>query len=394
MSRKYLFLAALLLLPLVTVFSEATATALLDPVSHPKFVNPLPIPARIDATGGGSYVMDMKETTQWLGLVDRAGRQLYTVVWGYGMSDGQVTYPGPTFVAYENEPVWVKWRNKLPPYNFPGGPGAHLLPVDATLHMAYPVAGGIPAVTHLHGGHTESASDGLPEQWYTQDWAETGDQFVKRTFMYNNDQEAATLWYHDHALGITRLNVYAGLAGFYLLRDRNENQLVKRNVLPGGPYEIEVVVQDRMFDNRGGLFYPSSDPEIEPGFEKLPPGPSAIAEFFGDFILVNGAAWPRLDVEPRKYRLRLLNGSDSRFYVFELRDDMMDGSAASFLQIGTDNGLLPRPVSFQPFSLSSGSLASPPSDVTVSFPPTPKLPVCCGCGFSSTYPSKDSRSII
>jgi spore coat protein A len=225
------------------------------------------------------------------------------------------------------------------------------------------MAGGIPAVTHLHGGHSESASDGLPESWYTQGFAETGPDFVKQIFTYDNDQVAGTLWYHDHALGITRLNVYAGLAGFYLLRDNNELRLLRQNVLPQGPYELGLAIQDRMFTEDGQLFYPSTDPDIEPGFDPLPAGPSAIAEFFGDFILVNGNAWPYLNVEPRKYRLRLLNGSDSRFYVLEFRDDVLAGTAQPFLQIGTDLGLLEYPVPLERVLLGPGERA----DVVVDF---------------------------
>jgi spore coat protein A len=340
----------------------------LDPLTQPKFVNPLPIPARFDVTAGGKYDFEMRETVQWLGLIAPDGTPLQTVVWGYGQPDDipnylPPSYPGPTLVAQRDVAVDVKWKNKLPKYNFPGGPGAHLLPVDPNIHLAHPVKGGIPLVTHLHGGHTESASDGLPEAWFTQGWQERGPQFVKKTYTYANDQEAATLWYHDHALGITRLNVYAGLAGFYLLRDANENNLTASGVLPGDPYEIEIAIQDRMFDSMGQLFFPSTNPDIEPGFEPLPPGPSVIAEFFGDHILVNGMAWPRLDVEPRKYRLRLLNGSDSRFYVLEFRDSMTDGTAQPFYQIGTDDGLLEMPVALTRLLLAPGERA----DLVVDF---------------------------
>jgi spore coat protein A len=289
-----------------------------------------------------------------------------TTVWGYGPVGGAVTFPGPTFVAYRDVPVNIKWRNNLPKsYTYPDGPNAHLVAVDPTLHMAMPTKSkGIPAVVHLHGGHTESASDGLPEQWYTQGWKERGPTWAKKTFTYHNDQEAATLWYHDHALGITRLNVYAGLAGFYLLRDDNETMLTKSGVLPGGPYEIEIVIQDRMFEADGQLFLPFTGQEIEPGFEPFPAGtPSAIAEFFGDHILVNGAAWPKLDVEPRKYRFRFLNGSDSRFYVLEFRDAEMGGTAQEFLQIGTDNGLLVTPVPLTRLLLAPGERA----DLVVDF---------------------------
>jgi spore coat protein A len=361
-------LVAIALTLLVSVVAPSHAQPLLDAESHPKFVNPLPIPARIDATNGGRFNMEMREVTQYLGLVDGSNNPLPTTVWGYGWEeDGEFllgpSYPGPTFETYRDVPLRVKWKNKLPKYNFPDGPGAHLLPVDPNLHMAHPVKGGIPVVTHLHGGHTESASDGLPEAWFTQGWQERGPFFVKKEYYYDNDQEAGTLWYHDHALGITRLNVYAGLAGFYLLRDDNETNLTSTNVLPGGPYEIEIAVQDRQFTDDGALFYPSTDPEFEPGFPPIPPGPSVIAEFFGDFILVNGAPWPKLEVEPRKYRLRLLNGSDSRFYVFELRDSEVGGTAQTFYQIGTDTGLLVTPVPLTRLLLAPGERA----DLVVDF---------------------------
>ncbi len=371
---------ALALAILVIGAAAASAQAVLDPATQTKFVNPLPIPARIDATDGGYYNAFMRETTQWLGLRDGDGNKLMTTVWGYWVPPGTArgdqgrdgrmgkptkpavppvpTYPGPTLVTMKDVPVEIHWKNELPPYNmgFPGV-GGHLLPVDPTLHMARPVTGGIPLVTHLHGGHTESASDGLPEAWFTQDFEEVGPQFVKQKYYYDNDQEAGTLWYHDHALGITRLNVYAGLAGFYLLRDDNELNLTNTGVLPGGPYEIEIVFQDRMFTEDGELFYPSTDPDIEPGFEPLPAGPSAIAEFFGDFILVNGAVWPKLDVEPRKYRFRFLNGADSRFFIIELRNDQLGGTRQEFMQIGTDDALLEQPVVLDRLLLAPGERA-------------------------------------
>jgi spore coat protein A len=355
-------LMGVVLLGMLIAAANATAQ-LLDPVTHPKFVNPLPIPARIDATRGGFYVMDIKESTQWLGLVDGSNTPLLTRVWGYGQQFKSTTYPGPSFIAKKNRPIFVRWRNQLPSYNFPGGPGAHLLPVDPTVHIAHVMNGGVPVVTHLHGGKTESASDGLPEQWFTQNWGEVGGDFVKQTYRYDNAQEAATLWYHDHALGITRLNVYAGLAGFYLLRDANEEALMKNNILPQGRYDVEIAIQDRMFTADGALYYPSEGQEMEPGFEPLPPGPSVIAEFFGNFIVVNGMTWPRFNVEPRKYRLRFLNGSDSRFYVLEFRDDATMGTAQPFLQIGTDDGLLPYPVELTRLLLGPGERA----DLVVNF---------------------------
>ena len=332
-----------------------TAGTTLDPSLVPKFVNDLPVindlGLRIDMTEkkSGKLQVKMEETFQ-----DLLGMGYQTRVWGYRFPGLKATYPGATIVAMKDKPIEIKWKNQLP---------GHFLPVDPSMHMAHPstihdvagvrnwyAAGNVPTVAHLHGGHTESASDGLPEAWFTQDYAATGNYFVKQKYWYDNDQEAATLWYHDHALGITRLNVYAGLAGFYLLRDENENALIADGTLPGGDYEIEIVIQDRLFDMQGQLFWPSYPGEVPYDdfiFGEgavLPPdvfpggGPSALAEFFGNIILVNGKAWPKLDVEPRKYRFRLLNGSDSRFYILKLDND------ADIMIIGTDDGLLEKPV--------------------------------------------------
>ena len=384
MNRNEFYKSAILLVLIMSVlfafnFQQVIAQpSLLNPISHPKFVNPLPVPVEIDATSGGTFDMYMEQTQQWLGLVDGGGNPLMTTVWGYGPT-GAVTYPGPTFFASKNTPVYVNWYNNLP---------GHFLPVDPSLHMAAPhgysisqveawyAAGNVPTVAHLHGGHTESASDGLPEAWFTQGVAETGNYFVKTNYVYDNSQEAATLWYHDHALGITRLNVYAGLAGFYLLEDNWERGLVNEGTLPKGKHDFEIVIQDRSFYNNGELFWPANpnEPSVffgttewnawsefiegegvhqNPLFNQVFPngGPTALAEFFGDFIVVNGTVWPYLDVEPRPYRFRLLNGSDSRFYVLRFTNDM------PFLQIATDDGLLPQAIELTELVIAPGERA-------------------------------------
>jgi spore coat protein A, manganese oxidase len=359
-----LILSIILLVGFINLFAQP----LQDPASHPKFMNPLPIPAQIDVTNGGTVDMYMEQTQQWLGLIDANNVPLNTTVWGYGPT-GTVTYPGPTFIAKKNVPVFVNWYNNLP---------SHFLPVDASLHMAHPdylmspadvvawyAAGNVPTVAHLHGGHTESASDGLPEAWFTQNVTETGNYFVKTNYVYDNDQEAATLWYHDHALGITRLNVYAGLAGFYLLEDNTERKLTVDGILPKRKHDIEIVIQDRNFDDNGQLFwpaYPNEGPYNEFIYEEdvdltqwpdiFPnEGPSVLAEFFGNYIVVNGTVWPFLDVEPRPYRFRLLNGSDSRFYILKFENGM------SFLQIATDDGLLPTAVELTELLIAPGERA-------------------------------------
>ena len=249
---------------------------LLDPKQQPQFVAPLPIPAVAQPVSPGAthYELAVSQFCQDFGLRDaRTGEPLMTTVWGYGRS-----CPGPTIEARAGQPITVRWTNDLVEQ---GRPLPSFLPVDTSIHWANPKGwpqGGVPLVTHLHGGHTEPESDGYPDAWFTPGFAERGEDFVKETYAYANDQEAATLWYHDHALGVTRLNVYAGLAGFCLLRDAWEDSLG----LPSGPYEIPLLIQDRMFFADGSLAYPAQSEE------KRAPALSVLPEFFGDFILVNG----------------------------------------------------------------------------------------------------------
>ncbi|HEY3392309.1 MAG TPA: multicopper oxidase domain-containing protein [Lacipirellulaceae bacterium] len=338
----------------------ANSIALLNPLTQPKFVNPLPNPLdpsfifQPTVLGGSHYEIGAFQTSQNLGLVDLVTKQpLSTAVWGYGTSADTATYPGKTIQALVNEPITVRWTNNL--VNDFGQPLPHLLPVDTSLHWAQPdnyPDSGVPIVTHLHGGHSESASDGLPEFWFTPGFAQKGPQWVKETYSYENDQRAATLWYHDHALGITRLNVYAGMAGFYILRDeRDTGQANNPLGLPAGKYEVPIVIQDRMFTEDGQLYYPST-PDVAGA-----PEPSVLPEFFGDHILVNGVTWPVMDVEPTVYRLRMLNGSDSRFYNLRI------GSGPQFQQIGTDSGLLYAPVPRNQLVIGPGERA----DVVVDF---------------------------
>jgi spore coat protein A len=137
----------------------------------------------------------------------------------------------------------------------------------------------------VHGGHSESASDGLPEAWFTPGFTLKGKDFVKgdiEPYHYNNDQEAATIWYHDHALGITRLNVYTGLAGFYLITDKTEMDLKAANKLPAAPYDLGLAIQDRMFTSDGELHYPA-EPEEEEEVEA--PSPTVLPEFFWGFYI-------------------------------------------------------------------------------------------------------------
>jgi spore coat protein A len=339
---------------------DRVPTGLLDPARQPRWINPLPNPLAHafafvpDSTSGGvdRYDIGVRQFRQPLGLVAASGAPMDTTVWGYATASQAATYPGRTIHARTGRPVLVRWRNEL---RDGGRDLPHLLPIDPTVHWALAdtghhgnadmlAEGPVPIVTHLHGGHTRSDSDGLPDAWFTPGFHMTGPRW-NEWYTYDNDQPGATLWYHDHALGITRLNVYAGLAGFYLLRDEVEQDLIAAGALPSGPYEVAAVIQDRMFTADGELHYPSS-PETPDH-----PEPSVLPEFFGNVILVNGKAWPRLDVEPRPYRVRLLNGSDSRFYVLFL------SNGEAMWQIGTDSGLLPAPVPLQQLTLAPGERA-------------------------------------
>ncbi|WP_144182786.1 multicopper oxidase family protein [Elioraea rosea] len=305
----------------------------------------LPVPETIDATNGGTLVLQMRETQQWLGLTDELGDRLMTTVWGYGTGN-HASYPGPTILAQEGVTLRIHWQNMLP--------DEHLLPVDESIAHAMGMRGGIPAVTHLHGGHSDSASDGIPEAWFTAHHKETGPDYATRVYTYDNSQDAATLWYHDHALGLTRLNTYAGLAGFYILIDENEQALVAEGYLPGREFQLGLAIQDRAFTTDGRLYLPGAHPDdplpgtgetvrdlLPDDYEALGGGfPTTVPEFFGDHILVNGMAWPVFEADPGAYRLHLLNGSDSRFYLLRFDNPLVEAKL-----VGVDGGLLQRAVS-------------------------------------------------
>lgn len=242
-----------------------------------------------------------------------------TKVWGY---EGQV--PGPTIEVEEGENTYVQWKNSLP--------DKHFLPVDHTLHGAHEGMPETRTVVHLHGASVEPDSDGYPGAWFTKDFQKCGPCFSRRVYEYPNQQPATALWYHDHALGITRLNVYAGLAGMYIIRSDQERSLN----LPSGIYEIPLIIQDKSFNPDGSLFYPKTVTVQNPPPDF--PEVSITPGFAGDTIIVNGKAWPYLEVEQRKYRFRILNASNERFYRMKL------DSGQDFIQIGSDGGLLHRPV--------------------------------------------------
>ncbi|MCA9835566.1 MAG: multicopper oxidase domain-containing protein [Trueperaceae bacterium] len=311
----------------------------LSPQDQPKFVSRLPLPERIYAMSPHSNRVFMNSEWAWhsFGLRNRWGMEKWTPTFRYHQAYtwSKQRYLGPTIIAKKDVPTYVNWDNWLPSW--------HLLAVDDSIHQARPQYGykyGIPMVTHLHGGLTEPSSDGYPEAWHTR--KEQGEFYVSDTATYDNAQEAQALWYHDHAMGITRLNVYAGLAGMYLIRDDNEIELMRSHVLPSEEHEAELIIQDKSFNERGQIFMPS-DPGI-PGA----PSPSIVPEFFGDYILVNGKIWPYHKVEARKYRFRVLNAADSRFFELKL------SNGNPIMVIGTDNGFLEHPVEVTSLPIAPG----------------------------------------
>ncbi len=272
-------------------------------------------------------------------------------VWTYGQPGKTPVLLGPTIVAKTGRPMVIKWINNLPTAlaDFPlqgsidpsieGAPGFGL-------HEVPPGA----AIPHLHGGHTAARFDGTPMQWWTAD-GQKGADYKTDTFTYVNDQPASLVWYHDHTLGSTRFKPYLGLAAAYLIfdniddgstitvngpdRDRYGRLVKHAQKVPAGygQYHLPLVLQDKQFNEDGTLFYPAEG--LSPTHEVWVP------EFFGDTPVVNGKAYPYLDAEPRRYRLRLLNGSQARFYNLGFNDGV---NHLTFHVIGSEGGLLPAPV--------------------------------------------------
>lgn len=276
----------------------------------PPFQNPLPLlpvarTARQDA-GTDYYEFTVRPATAQIlpGMT--------TGIWGY-----EGVFPGPTIEARRGRRVSLRLRNRLP----------------------------VPIVNHLHGGHTAPESDGYPTDFILPQGgfpaAHMHDRLAhvvegEREYIYENDQPAATLWYHDHRMDFTAPQVWRGLAGFYILRDPEEDRLP----LPQGDREIRLMICDRSFEADGSFRYPARDPLLREA-------PAILDEYMGgvlgDVILVNGAPWPRLEVANAKYRFRILNASNARHY--ELALDPSPHERAAFIQIGSDGGLLAAPVS-------------------------------------------------
>ncbi len=375
--------------------AEPVPGGTLSPLSIPKYVTPLFLLPAMPQSGAPVAGIDRYQIA-----ARQFGQQILppglprTQVFGYGSVSNPSTfhYPGFTIEARVDRPVRVTWINQLmtPSGDF----RPHLLPVDPTLHWANPPGGNagrdmrpeftstpgpyrgpVPFVTHLHGAHVTEESDGYPEAWYLPaarnipaGFARVGsfyDRFRNEAnrrhgvvwprgaavFQYPNDQRATALWFHNHELGLTRLNLYAGLTAFYLLRGGRSD--LPPGVLPRGRFEIPLVIQDRSFNRDGSLFFPDSRgffgdvPPEGPFIPKSDIPPIWNPEFFGNTMVVNGRTWPVLEVEQRRYRFRLLNASNTRVVMLKIVTNPMvarpAAAALPFIAIGADGGFLPAP---------------------------------------------------
>ena len=366
----------------------------LDPATIPKYASPLYIPPAMPKSSNDSSVDYYEIAARQISQQILPKPLPKTTVWAYGSSNNQKTFHSPSYTieATTNRPVQVKWTNDLKDRN--GNFLPHLLPVDQTVHWANPpggpggqdsmgadpnpYTGPVPLVTHLHGANVVPGSDGYPESWTLpaasnipagyasrgSHWAQISravDRPGEATYQYSNDQRATQMWFHDHTLGMTRNNVYAGLAGNYILRGGMSD--LPSVMLPKGVYEIPLMIQDRAFNSDGSLFYPGDRAFFEGLAKKdlqIPFIPSKTAtggdsdvspiwnpEYFSNVMLVNGHSWPKLDVEQRRYRFRILNASDSRFMILKIATDPQAArpvnAVAPFWVVGGDGGFQTQP---------------------------------------------------
>jgi len=338
----------------------------LDPSTVPKFVNQLtrppvfvPIGTKFDRTIGTRVPLyQVTENIIFQQILPPGFPK--TKVYAYGgnanvAQPGQrpniqtvFSTPGPTFEATANRRIFVHYINNLGE--------AHMFPVDPTIMAANPNHAPIPTapyaafppgyqqfqfpivtVPHLHGGVTPSDSDGFPRSWFSKGLTRVGETFDGTAFEYFNGQLPTTLWYHDHALGMTRLNLAAGLEGTYIIRDPSNDAVA--SLLPSGPFEIPLMLADKAFNADGSIHFTivGDNPDVHPYWDP---------EYFGDTILVNGKAWPNMNVQRRQYRFRVVNGSNARFYNLSLSNGM------SFIQVGADGSYLPAPVTLKSLLLA------------------------------------------
>lgn len=372
--RRLASALALITLTALSVAAPASASPAMD-----KWVDPLPVPPVAQEKYNPAYSSwaDYYEITMQASQHQFNAAMGPATVWTYGQPGRDPVLLGPTIVARSGRPVVVKYINKLPtdPDAFPLKSA-----IDATL-PGWDVPSGA-AIPHLHGGHTAARYDGTPMQWWTAD-GKRGEDFSGTTFTYVNDQPASLLWYHDHTMGSTRFKPYLGLAAAYVLFDKvDTGTTINGQRVPSGygRYHLPLVLQDKQFSDDGSLYYPTVGISVV--------HPVWVPEFFADTPVVNGKAYPYLDTQPRRYRLRLLNGSQARFYDLSFDTGAQD---LPFWVIGSEQGLLPKPVEKTQLLIAPGERY----DVIVDFS---KLPlgtdVMLHNDANEPYPDGDAPQVI
>src|SRR5215472_19015137 len=357
-----------IVLPSASASVQVPQTAL-DGSTVTKFVTPLPtfVGRRVTSSSVLSVMNEFQQNVLPDAFYTSLAKPFRngTYLWGYGVgplgsNPVPSSWPGVTVIAQKGTQTSIKYVNNLPANPVLRG----YLTIDQTIHWADPLKAGhvftpytgpIPTVVHLHGAEDSSTVDGAPEAWFTNNGLHGAGYFTSAPtdpnaaiYTYPNNQQSTTLWFHDHSLGITRINVFSGLASFYFIRDQFDTGLVGNPLgLPAGNQEIELMIQDRQFDTNGQLLFPDSN--ANPSLVDGPPSnpnihPFWIPEFFGDTMLVNGRTWPYLKVEPRRYRFRFLNASNSRFLRMGLVNAASGATGPAMYQIGSDGGLLDKPV--------------------------------------------------
>jgi FtsP/CotA-like multicopper oxidase with cupredoxin domain len=351
--------------------TSGTTVTPLDPNTIPKFVNQLSRPAtfvtnqtKFDRQLGRNiplYQVTENITFQQVLPSTFPKTKMYTYCGTANVAaPGQIqniqtvcSSPGPTFEATKDQRIFVNYTNNLS--------GAHMFPVDPTIMAANPNNAPIPqppfvdangnllvpfppgypqfqspivTVAHLHGGVTPSDSDGFPLSWFSKGLTKTGPTFTGTTFEYFNGQLPTMLWYHDHALGMTRLNLAAGLEGMFVIRDPQHDKVAP--LLPSGQFEVPLMLSDRAFNTDGSIQFTTvgDNPDLHPYWDP---------EYFGNVIMVNGKAWPNMNVQRRQYRFRIVDGSNARFYNLSLVNKKT-GALVPFIQVGADGSYLPAPV--------------------------------------------------
>ncbi|KAH7404032.1 hypothetical protein KP509_15G007300 [Ceratopteris richardii] len=319
---------------------ETEDTLLATAEQLPLFVDKLPRMPRIKgyASRNGSFVPANLTIGMYMKLWKFHRDLPPSKVFAFGESAIKATVPGPSIVAMSGVKTYVRWENHLPE--------KHMFTIDETLQVAKP-ARGVPTVVHLHGGVTEPHSDGNALAWFTRNFEEKGPKWTHDVYVYQNADTTSNMWYHDHAMGYTRLNLLAGLVGPYKVVNP---ELEREFGLPRKKFDRELMVMDKSFTKDGQIYINSTgnNPNIHPEWQP---------EYFGNVIIVNGKAWPYMNVQRRKYRFRIINSSNARFFRFALDD------GSSFTQIGSDSFYLEGPVELKSNLLAPSEIM----DVVIDF---------------------------